>query len=88
MQGGLEPDLTILLDAPAETGMARAASRGAGDRMDNEELAFYQRVRQGYLALARANPERFVIVDASQPLVEVQASIAAQLDRFINDNSL
>jgi dTMP kinase len=86
VQGGLEPDLTLLLDAPAEIGMARAATRGEGDRMDNEELAFYQRVRNGYLALAAAHPERFVIVDASQSLAEVQASIGDRLDRFISDN--
>ena len=41
---GAEPDMTLLLDAPAEIGMERAAARGEGDRMDNEELAFYQRV--------------------------------------------
>ena len=68
--------------------MARAATRGEGDRMDNEDLAFYQRVRDGYLALAAANPERFVIVDASQSLADVQASIADRLDRFISDNQL
>jgi dTMP kinase len=79
VQQGFEPDLTILLDAPAETGMARAAARGEGDRMDNEELAFYQRVRSGYLRLAEASPERFAVVDASQSLDSVQADIAAVL---------
>ena len=54
--------------------MARAANRGEGDRMDNQELAFYQRVRDGYLALAEAHPERFLIVDASRSLADVQAS--------------
>lgn len=77
VQNGLEPDLTLLLDAPAEVGMQRASSRGDGDRMDNEALAFYQRVRDAYLALAAASPERFVVVDASRALDDVQADIAA-----------
>ena len=85
VQQGLEPDLTILLDAPAEVGMQRAAKRGAGDRMDNEELAFYQRVRTGYLTLADMHPERFTVVDASRPLPEVQRSIEAKLNTIFSD---
>lgn len=84
VQAGVEPDLTILLDAPAETGMARAAARGDGDRMDNEALAFYQRVRSGYLRLARQHPDRFVVIDASRPLDEVRADIDATLRAIIN----
>lgn len=76
---GLEPDLTVLLDAPAEVGMRRTAERGNGDRMDGEELAFYRRVRDAYLALAREQPHRFVVVDASQPLDQVQAEIATAM---------
>ena len=79
VQEGKEPDLTILLDAPAEQGMARAKQRGDGDRMDNEELAFYRRVRSGYLTLAEMHQERFAVVDASRPLAEVQTSIGAAL---------
>lgn len=85
VQQGLEPDMTILLDAPAEVGMQRAAKRGAGDRMDNEELAFYQRVRTGYLTLADMHPERFTVVDASRPLPEVQRSIEAKLNTIFSD---
>tara|TARA_R110002049_G_scaffold1062_3_gene7975 strand:- start:1692 stop:2318 length:627 start_codon:yes stop_codon:yes gene_type:complete len=73
--GDLEPDLTILLDAPVETGMARAGSRGNPDRLDSEHAAFYSRVRSAYRALADANPERFVVVDASGSLEEVAAQI-------------
>ncbi len=76
---GFEPDVTLLLDAPAEIGMQRAAERGGGDRMDNEELAFYRRVRAAYLNLAERHPERFVVVDASQDLARVQADIAAAM---------
>jgi dTMP kinase len=86
VQEGLEPDMTILLDAPAEVGMQRAADRGEGDRMDYEALAFYQRVRKGYLTLADMHPERFVVVDANRPLIDVQASISAKLDLLFSDN--
>ncbi len=85
VQDGLEPDLTLLLDAPAEVGMQRAADRGEADRMDSEELAFYQRVRAGYLTLAAMHPERFVVVDASQPLDRVQGSIAEKMARFFSN---
>lgn len=81
VQEGLEPDITILLDAPAEIGLQRAAERGSADRMDSQELAFYQRVRTGYLTLADMHPERFAVVDASQSLTQVQASIAEKMRR-------
>ena len=74
---GLEPDLTILLDAPAELGMARAGARGKTDRLESEQASFYARVRDGYLALAKKEPQRFCVVDASRPLAEVQAAIAS-----------
>ncbi len=82
----LQPDLTILLDAPAEIGMDRAGRRGAADRLETEKTEFYARVRDGYLALAQSEPERFVIIDASQPLAQVQASIGENLARLIDDN--
>lgn len=75
VQEGLEPDLTLLLDAPAEIGLQRARQRGEGDRMDNEELEFYRRVRQAYLALARLHPERFAVIDASRGIDAVQVAI-------------
>lgn len=86
VQEGVEPDMTLLLDAPAEIGMERAAARGNGDRMDNEELAFYQRVRAGYLTLADMHPERFAVVDASRPLADVQVSIEAELESVFSKN--
>jgi dTMP kinase len=72
---GLEPDATLLLDAPVETGMARTDSRGDRDRLDNEQAAFYARVRDSYLALAADNPTRFHVIDASGTLEEVGANI-------------
>jgi dTMP kinase len=85
---GLEPDLTLLLDAPAEIGLERARARGEGDRMDNETLEFYKRVRGGYLALADAYPSRFAIIDASQPLADVQTEIEASMRPYFDKNIL
>lgn len=85
VQGGVEPDLTILLDAPAELGMQRAAARGNADRMDSQAMSFYQRVRDGYLALAEQNPERFVVIDASGTLEQVRASIAAEMQSLLDN---
>ena len=88
VQQGLEPDITLLLDAPAEVGMERAAARGDADRMDSEELAFYRRVRSGYLALADMHPERFIVVDASQSLDKVQESIAEKLGSYFSSKNI
>ena len=82
VQEGLEPDLTILLDAPASVGMVRAERRGATDRLESEQISFYERVREGYLSLAKAAPRRFAVIDASRTLPEVQAGIEAALARL------
>jgi dTMP kinase len=75
VMGDLEPDMTILLDAPVETGMSRAGRRGDPDRFEVERSEFFTRVRDAYLQLAAAEPERFVIVDATQDLESVQDDI-------------
>ena len=76
VMGDLKPDLTILLDAPVETGMSRAGQRGDPDRFEVERSEFFGRVRDAYLQLAEAEPKRFVIVDATQELESVQNDIA------------
>ena len=76
----LKPDITILLDAPADIGMQRTMNRGYSDRMESEDISFYERVRKGYLNLANEEPNRFRVIDATQPLQEVQADIKRQLD--------
>lgn len=86
VQEGLQPDLTILLDAPAEIGMDRAGRRGAADRLEIEKTEFYARVREGYLALAESEPERFAIIDASQTLDDVQAAIGEKLVELLDDS--
>jgi dTMP kinase len=87
VQEDLRPDLTIILDAPAEVAMERTEKRGEADRLDSEEAGFYRRVRDGYLELAAAEPDRFAVVDASQELEQVQAAIAAEINRLLSNNS-
>lgn len=65
-RAGIRPDLTILCDCPPEIGLARAAGRtGARDRLEREPLAFHERVRAGFLALAAAEPDRHVLIDTT-----------------------
>jgi dTMP kinase len=73
--GGLLPDLTLLLDVEANVGLQRRMQDGDYNRMDVYECAFYERVRQGYLEMARLEPERWVTVDAAQTSEQVQAAI-------------
>lgn len=70
---GKNPDLTLLLDLPAEQGLVRIQANRSGDvdRLDQEDLSWHQRVRQGYLQLLDENPDRLVKVDASLDLPEV-----------------
>ena len=65
VHGDLQPDLTLLLDLPVADGLARAANRSQADRIEQEDLAFFERVRQAYLNRAAAAPERFEIIDAA-----------------------
>lgn len=88
VQEGVEPDLTILLDAPAELGLQRAAARGNADRMDSQAKSFYQRVRKGYLDLAERHSERFVVIDASGTLDQVRASIVAEMQTVFSKNPI
>jgi len=83
VQGELRPDLTLLLDAPIEVGMARAKSRGKLDRFEEEQAAFFNKVRDNYLSRAKVETQRFKIIDATQSLESVQADIAEQLKRTL-----
>ena len=76
----LKPDITILLDAPADIGMQRTMNRGYSDRMESEDISFYERVRKGYLNLANEEPNRFRVIDATQSLQKVQEDIKNHLD--------
>jgi dTMP kinase len=82
VQGTRRPDLTILLDAPVESALARAAARNAGtpaDRFERERGEFFERVRAVYLSRAAAEPDRIVLVDATRSVAEVNARILDQL---------
>jgi len=71
----LLPDLILLLDLPVEEGLNRRKSEGKWNRLDNYQLEFHQRVRQGYLTIANEDPDRWFILDASQPFERLQAEI-------------
>ncbi len=73
--GGLLPDLTLLLDIDVELGLRRRAQGGEWNRLDALDLAFYQRVRQGYLEMAHSELQRWVVIDASGSFDQVQANI-------------
>lgn len=74
--GGLTPDLTMLLDVDVEKGLSRRHSGGGEwNRLDDYELAFHQRVRNGYLELAAAEPKRWKLIDAGTPPQQVQSAL-------------
>ncbi len=85
----IRPDLTILLDIDAAVGLARARGRNsrggleAEARFENEELSFHERVRQGYLALAKQEPERFQIVDALPDPETIQNKLRQLIDKML-----
>jgi dTMP kinase len=81
--GGLTPDLTILLDVPVEAGLERKAP-GDVTRFESEfDLPFHRRVRDGFLALAAASPERFVVVDGTLPVERVATIVTTAADRTV-----
>lgn len=78
---GLTPDRTILLDLPVEAGLARKAPADVTRFEAEFDLEFHRRVRDGFLALARAEPDRFVVVDATASVADVAAAIAVAVGR-------
>jgi dTMP kinase len=82
VQRGLQPDLTLLLDAPLDVGRRRIAARKL-DHFEREEQPFFERVRRGYLDRAKLHPERIRVVDAAGALDGVQRAIAAEIDLLL-----
>ncbi|QDH70511.1 dTMP kinase [Marilutibacter alkalisoli] len=80
---GIRPGLTLLLDVPVAVGLERARRRGETDRIEGEQEAFFERVRASYLARARAEPDRFRVIDATRPMNAVAAEAVAHLQRQI-----
>lgn len=87
VQRGLQPDCTLLLDLPVTLGLERVQKRSGTseptDRFEEEPARFFERVRERYLALARAEPHRIRIIDASLSLQEVEAQVAAVLESLL-----
>lgn len=86
--GGLWPDMTLLLDMPVSQGLARAKSRGAADRMEQEQVAFHQRIYDGYMAIWQAEPERVRRIDACKPVAAVQNDIRAAVGKLLVQKGL
>lgn len=82
IQGDVVPTRTLLLDAPVEVGFFRLQSRNHKDRIESEKIEFFERVRQGYLSQAKQYPERFSVIDATQPLEKVQQRIEEILNEL------
>jgi dTMP kinase len=81
---GLEPDLTVLLDLPAETAARRMREQGRqGDRFEREPEEFFGRVRRQYLELAREQPRRWRVVDATRSLEQVREDVIQNLKKFL-----
>jgi len=80
---GVRADMTLLLDLPVADGLRRANGRGAADRIEMEGADFFERVRAAYRARAQAEPERFRVIDASQPLESVLAAVRRDVDAFV-----
>lgn len=80
---GLKPNLTILLDIPVEAGLARKGDK-RHDRFEQEEMAFHQRIREGYLKLATYDPQRWLIVDASQSKLKVEQIIWQRVSQLLS----
>jgi dTMP kinase len=81
--GGLQPDLTLLLDVPVKEGLRRARARGGLTRLDRERALFHGRVRRAYLGLAARNRERIRVVDATRPPRETAAAVWREVERAL-----
>ncbi len=81
--GGRTPDLTILLDMPPEAGLGRRTR--SADRLEAEPPEFHRRVRAGFLALARAEPSRYLVIDATRPVEEVTREIKDRIREILPD---
>jgi dTMP kinase len=83
VQGDLRPDLTLLFDVDIDTGIARARQRSKADRFESEQDSFKHAVRAQYLELAKHNPQRMRVIDASRPLEQVVREVRTQVNDFI-----
>lgn len=82
VQQGLQPDLTLLFDVPVEISVARLAAARTPDKFERESAEFFRRIRNGYLARAEAQPQRFRLVDGNRPLDEVRVDVLDIMQKF------
>ena len=80
---GLKPDLIVLLDIPVEEGLARKRVKKR-DRFEREDIAFHQRVREGYLKLAADGPQRWLVIDATQSKEEIEEIIWQRVSQLLS----
>lgn len=78
--GGLSPDVTLFLDVPVTTGLARVGKRGPQDRLESEVFAFHERVRAGYLALIARDPQRWLCIDGAASSDDVEKRVLGALE--------
>lgn len=83
--GDARTDLTLILDAPLNVGRQRIQARSDLDRIENEETSFFERTRAMYLQRAEQQPERYRVIDANQPLQNVQADIIVAVTPFLDN---
>lgn len=86
VQGSLQPDLTLLLDAPVEVGLARVSERGEHDRIELEKKDFFRRVREQYLTMAKDNASRYRVIDAERPLDEVKRQVSQVMKTVLHSS--
>jgi len=80
--GNFTPDLTLLLDVEEKKGLERARERGELDRIEEEDLAFFQRTRQRYLNIAAKDPS-IIVIDANQSMLDVHQSILRAIEEYL-----
>lgn len=83
IQGELRPDLTFILDVEPEIGLKRVSQQGSLDRLEAEKLDFFVKVRACYLAMFKANPKRYKLIDANQSIASVQQQLKQELDNLL-----
>lgn len=83
VQQGFQPDLTILLDVPVQIGMARVGERGNPDRFEQENIEFFERIRNKYLSMSREHSARYRVIDAALPLEMVQNQLRSVLKTYL-----
>lgn len=82
LQGELRPDLVMILDIPVEVGLQRALARGKRDRIENEDVSFFERARNAYLERARCFPDRYRVIDGAQDLESVSTAVVRIWDEW------